>query len=101
MARAGPAAEQRHQPLDGPAVDHQAEPGGGDAEAGVRRGHPQVARRRQLGAGAEGGALDGGDGDGRQLGRARSARPRRAAKKPSLSTPVEVGAGAERAARRR
>ena len=58
--RAG-AGEQR-EAVHGPVVDHQAELRGRDAEARARRRHPQVTGDGELGAGAEGRAVDRGDG---------------------------------------
>ena len=83
----------RH-PLDGPVIDDEAEAGRRDAEATGRRRHPQVAADRQLGAGAEGRTVDGGDDRHGQLGEAAQRALQRGGELALLDT-GEVGAGAE------
>ena len=74
--------------VDRPAVDHQAELRRRYAEAAPSSASDaQVARRRQLRAGTEGGALDGGDGGGGQIDEPGEHGPERATK-PAPSTPV-------------
>src|SRR6185503_2705600 len=58
---------------------------------------PQVARRRQLRPGAQGGALHRGDGDGGHLGQAGEHGPQ-GGEEPVALHPGEISAGAERPA---
>ena len=94
MARAGPCPTKRDQALHGPLVGHQAELGRRDAERGVGGGDAQVAGHRQLGAGAEGGAVDGGDGRERRRAQAVEQPVERLDEGVVLDR-GEVGAGAE------
>ena len=89
-------AGEEGDPLHRPVVDHQPELGGGDAETGVGRGQPQVARGRELHARAEGGAVDRGQRDERHLGQGVE-HPAQHACEPRAFHPRQVGAGAEMA----
>jgi hypothetical protein len=53
----GQIAQALHRPL----IDHETELRGRDAEGGIGGGAAQVACGRELGAGAEGSAFDGGE----------------------------------------
>jgi hypothetical protein len=67
--RARPAHQARQQP-GAAAVGNQADPGEGLDETGAAGGDHEVAAEREVGAGAGGDAVDGGDHRHRQVGNA-------------------------------
>ena len=81
--------------LDRPVVDDETEPGGRNAEPARRRRHANVAGHGELGAGAEGGTVDGGDGRDGQLGEPAQHAAERLGELALLDA-HQVGAGAER-----